>query len=275
MDYQKKYENLIETIKPYGQAVVAFSGGVDSALLAFAAAEALGKDKTICLTARSPLFPEREFAGAVSFCNEHGFRHEVFDIKIQEIEGFSSNPPNRCYLCKTDLFTKFLSIAKERNIETVFEGSNADDIKDYRPGMQAVKKLGIKSPFLDASFSKDAIRSVSKMLGLETWNKPPMACLASRFVYGERITLKKLQMVEDAEDYLLKNGMSQVRVRILGDKVFTAKIEVPPEEISACTRDPQRAETVRVFQELGFSSVELDLIGYRTGSMNESLLETI
>ena len=264
-----KYEKLIDKIKPYKKAVVAFSGGTDSALLICAVAHALGKENAICITIKSPLLPESEFSEAVSFCNKHGFRHEVIEIEPLGIEGFASNPTNRCYLCKKELFTRILSFAREQGIDTVFEGSNTDDLKDYRPGMQAIKELGIKSPLLDASFSKEDIRCTSKELGLLTWNKPPKACLASRFVYGEKITLEKLRMVEKAEEFLLAKGMPQVRVRILGDNVFIAKIEVPLEDIAAQAADPQRSDTEKYFNDLGFSSVELDLRGYRTGSMNE------
>ncbi len=263
----EKYQSLLDYIKTFGRLTVAFSGGVDSTLLLYAAKQALGSN-VLAVTADSYLFPERELEGTVQFCTEHGIRQLILEVEELKIDGFGENPPGRCYLCKKHLFQTFLNASKEQGIDAVAEGSNLDDEGDYRPGMKAIAELGIISPFRKCSFTKQEIRALSKQLGLEVWDKPSYACLASRFVYGEPITREKLKMVEKAEQLLLDLGFGQERVRIHGTM---ARIEVMPEEFPRLIDEECRMRIIEAFKEIGFSYAALDLTGYRTGSMNEVL----
>ncbi len=250
-----------------GSVAVAFSSGADSTFLLKVAKDVL-KDRVIALTARSVLFPDREFKEAEAFCEGEGIRHVIVDAQVLSIEGFCGNPGNRCYLCKHDLFTRFLKAARESGIDNVVEGSNLDDEGDYRPGLAAVEKLGIKSPLRYASLTKNDIRQLSREMGLKTWDKPSYACLASRFVYGETISEEKLRMVDEAEQLLLDLGFRQMRVRIHGN---IARIEVTPEDIAMLIAEKNRERVCSSFREIGFDYVTMDLQGYRTGSMNETL----
>jgi uncharacterized protein len=264
---EKKLENLKAYLKELGSVAIAFSSGVDSTFLLKVAHEVLG-DRVIAVTARSCSFPERELREAKDFCEKEGIRHFICDSEELEIEGFSQNPPNRCYLCKRELFEKILVIAKEQGIAYVAEGSNTDDNGDYRPGLIAVKELEIKSPLREADLNKNEIRELSKKLGLSTWEKQSFACLSSRFVYGETITEEKLRMVDRAEQLLLDMGFHQIRVRI-HDRL--ARIEVMPEEFEKLIEKENRERIVRELKSYGFTYVSMDLSGYRMGSMNETL----
>ena len=265
----KKYDDLKELLKGYGSVAVAFSSGVDSTFLLYAAKEALG-DRVIAISAKSCSFPERELTEAKEFCQTHQIRHIIFDSEELEIEGFSQNPKNRCYICKHELFEKIIKIAAGEGITAIAEGSNLDDNGDYRPGLQAVAELGIKSPLRSVGFTKDDIRALSRQLGLPTWEKPSFACLASRFVYGETITKEKLAMVDKAEQLLLDLGFHQVRVRIHGTM---ARIEILPEEFPKLISDDVRNQVTTAFKSFGFTYVSMDLTGYRTGSMNEVIVD--
>jgi uncharacterized protein len=267
MDVYEKKENLIRYLKELGSVAVAFSSGVDSTFLLKVAHDTLG-DNAIAVTAHSCSFPERELKEAQAFTAQHHITHVICDSEELSIDGFSCNPTNRCYLCKTELFTKITGIAKKRNIRYVAEGSNTDDMGDYRPGLQAVKELGIKSPLRQADLSKADIRLLSREMGLPTWQKQSFACLSSRFVYGEEITEKKLNMVDKAEQLLLDLGFTQVRVRIHGN---LARIEISPMEFEKIMEQNCRETVYAKLKEYGFSYVALDLKGYRTGSMNETL----
>ncbi len=269
MDIQDKYRNLKENLRSLGSAAVAFSSGVDSTFLLKTAQEVLG-DKVIAVTAASCSFPERERKEAENFCKENGITHIICQSEELDIEGFRQNPVNRCYLCKHELFEKIWAIAKEHQVKHVIEGSNTDDVGDYRPGMAAVRELGVKSPLRETGLSKAEIRELSKQMGLPTWNKQSFACLSSRFVYGETIDETKLSMVDKAEQLLLDLGFHQVRVRIHG---MLARIEVAPEELNRLLGPDIREQVTARFKEFGFTYVTMDLQGYRTGSMNEILPE--
>ena len=267
MTIHDKYRVLQENLKALGSVAVAFSSGVDSTFLLKAAQEALG-DKVIAVTASSCSFPKRELEEAKAFCEKNGIRQIIVESEELDIDGFRQNPKNRCYLCKHELFEKIWEIAKENGMNAVAEGSNMDDNGDYRPGLIAVKELGVSSPLRQAELSKAEIRELSKEMGLPTWDKQSFACLSSRFVYGETINEQKLGMVDKAEQLLLDMGFHQVRVRIHGN---IARIEVLPEEIAKIVEEKNRMKIASKLKEYGFDYVTLDLLGYRTGSMNETL----
>ena len=267
MDIQEKYQKLQQILSGFGSVSIAFSSGVDSTFLLKTAHDVLG-DRVIAVTARPCSFPVRELEEAKKFCQEHGITQVVIQSEELEIEGFRQNPTNRCYLCKRELFEKIQKIAEEYHLAAVAEGSNVDDIGDYRPGLLAVQELGVRSPLREAGLSKEEIRQLSKRLGLPTWNKQSFACLSSRFVYGETIDETKLSMVDRAEQLLLDMGFHQVRVRIHG---MLARIEVLPEELPEIVAPENRKRITEAFSAYGFTYVTLDLRGYRTGSMNETM----
>lgn len=264
--HQKK-QVLEDYLRELGSVAVAFSSGVDSTFLLSVAHEVLG-DKVLAITARSHSFPERELNEAIAFCKERGIAHEVLDSEELNIEGFRQNPKNRCYLCKHELFSEIKELAQECGLAHVAEGSNMDDNGDYRPGLQAVAELGIKSPLRHADLYKQDIRDLSKEMGLPTWNKQSFACLSSRFVYGETISEQKLDMVDKAEQRLLDLGFHQVRVRIHG---MIARIEVEPSEFERILEPGLAASLDEYLRSLGFTYVTLDLGGYKQGSMNRTL----
>jgi uncharacterized protein len=267
MILEEKFQLLKDIIKKRESAAIAFSGGVDSTFLIKVAHEVLG-DKLIAVTATSSTYPERELKEAIKYAEDMGVKHIIISSEELEIQGFASNPKNRCYYCKKELFTKIKEVAIQNGVKYVFDGSNLDDTGDYRPGMQAAKELEVVSPIKEAGLTKSDIRELSKELGLPTWNKPSFACLSSRFPYGNKITLPKLKMVDKAEQFLLDMGIRQVRVRHHGE---IARIEVSPEERKQFFNIEIMDKIDKEFKKLGFTYVTLDMLGYRTGSMNEVL----
>jgi pyridinium-3,5-biscarboxylic acid mononucleotide sulfurtransferase len=270
MELDLKFQKLKDSIRDLGSVAIAYSGGVDSTFLLKVAADVLG-DKVIAITAKSSTYPEREFKEAVKYIEDIGAKHIVIISEELEIEGFAKNPINRCYFCKKELFTKVRKVADDNNINAVLDGSNADDVGDYRPGMKAAKELEVVSPLKNAGLTKSEIRELSKRLGVPTWDKPAFACLSSRFPYGNEITKEKLSMVERAEQFLLDLGFRQIRVRHHGD---IARVEVNVEERNKFCDIDMMDKVGNELKKIGFKYVTLDLLGYRTGSMNEVLSET-
>ncbi|MDR1314593.1 MAG: ATP-dependent sacrificial sulfur transferase LarE [Deltaproteobacteria bacterium] len=264
-----KRAELARRLAGLGTAAVAFSGGVDSTFLLSECHKALGAG-AVAVSGRSMSFPPRELEAAKRFASERGIRHRVVDSEEMDVPGFADNPPHRCYLCKRGLFARIRSAADEEGAKWVLEASNRDDEGDYRPGLEAVREMGVLSPLREAGLTKDEIRLLSREDGLPTWDKPSFACLASRFPYGERITPEALRRVDAAEEFLMSLGMRQVRVR-LHDKGRLARIEADEDGLNFLADPAARAKVHAELLELGFTYVASDLAGYRSGSMNLTL----
>jgi uncharacterized protein len=261
------YEKLKGILAETGGILVAYSGGVDSTLLLRVALEVLG-DRALAVTASSETYPSEEVGEAICLAHEMGARLRAIHTNEIELEQFASNPPERCFYCKQELFGKLVAIAKEEGLPVVADGSNVDDTGDYRPGMRAASELGIRSPLREAGLTKADVRELSRELGLPTWDKPSFACLASRFPYGSQITREKLSQVGEAEQMLRGMGLRQVRVRHHGD---TARIEVGLDDLPRVVGGESRARIVSELRRLGYLYVTVDLEGYHTGSMNKPL----
>jgi pyridinium-3,5-biscarboxylic acid mononucleotide sulfurtransferase len=261
------YGQLKDLLRQMGGAVVAFSGGVDSAVLLAATQEALGQ-KALAVTAFSPTYPETELVKAKELANAIGARHLVIRTAEFEDADYRTNPPNRCYFCKKDLFERMKEIASKEGLPFVLDGSNADDLGDFRPGREAAKEFGVRSPFVEIGIGKTELRRIAKELGLPNWNQPSQACLASRIPYGEEITLAKLERIERAESELRSLGLRQVRVRDYG---ALARIEIAPDELDDAFQPNKREAILNGCKVAGYTYVCVDLEGYRAGAMNEAL----
>ncbi len=273
--YIEKLEQLKALFQDMEQAIIAYSGGVDSTLVAKIAYDVLG-DKALAVTAVSPSLLPEELEDAKIQAATIGIRHQVVETHEMENPNYTSNPVNRCYFCKSELHDTLKPLAKKLGYPYVIDGVNADDLHDYRPGIQAAKERGARSPLAEVGVSKAQVRQISQYLSLPWWDKPAQPCLSSRFPYGEEITVIKLQRVGRAEIYLRKLGWKNLRVRSQGD---TARIELPPEQIQNFILKTDLTSVVSTFQEFGFIYVTLDLEGYRSGKLNQVLnqqaLETV
>lgn len=266
-DLQQKLDRLRHILSEMDSMLVAFSGGVDSTFLLKVASEVEGLE-VLAVTAVSPIYIDEELDLARELAEEFGVRHRMIQSEQLEDEEFCANTPEQCYYCKSEVFGELQGVAGEHGLNQVVDASNADDCEDYRPGQTAAEELGVRSPLMEAGLHKKEIRELSKQMGLPTWDKPAMACLASRFPYGEQITEAKLRRVGRAEKFLRELGFRQVRVRSHGD---TARIEVKASRIPDIIERGRRGEVVEQLKDCGFTYVTLDLEGYRTGSLNEEL----
>jgi len=263
----KKKKRLIAILKAYESLVVAFSGGVDSTFLLAATQEALG-DRVTAVTADSPIHSRREIREALETAKALGVKHIVVPFAEMTAPGFAANPPDRCYSCKQIIFSEIIRIAASMGVERVAHGVNLDDLGDYRPGLKAAEEMGVVAPLADAGLSKVDIRALSRRMGLATWNKPSMACLASRIPYGRPITPGVLKMVEAAEEILHGLGFSGCRVRHHGD---VARIEMAARDVSRAARSAVRSQILKGLKDIGFTHVAVDLEGYVQGSLNRAL----
>ncbi len=263
-----KLEKLKGILRDMEKVVVAYSGGVDSAFLLKVAADTLGTDKVMAILAISPTYPSREYNRALETASSIGINVEIIHTKEADDPRFVNNPVDRCYFCKHELFTRIAEYIAAGDFKNMVDGSNMDDLSDHRPGKKALREKDIRSPLQEAGLSKSEIRVLSQQLGLSTWNKDALACLSSRFPYGENIDLKKLQMVDAAENFLSDLGFKNIRARHEKNSI---RIEVSPSQIRLFADDSLRMRVLTRMKELGYQYVSLDLEGYRQGSLNETL----
>lgn len=265
---KRKLNKLSGILRDYRKALVAFSGGVDSSFLLKCCRDYLGQENVLAVTAVSPTYTKKELAAAKDFTGELGVNHQIIHTNEVDDPNFKANPENRCYYCKSELFSKLQELAGKEGIKFVLDATNADDLKDYRPGSLAKKECGVYSPLAEAGLGKDEIRRLSKELGLRTWDAPQAACLASRFAYGQEIRQEDLARVEEAEDFIRSLGFKMVRLRHyqMPDKTLLARVEVDAQDIERVAS--RKSQVTSKLKKLGYNYVTLDLEGYRSGSMN-------
>ncbi len=261
----EKRDQLVDVIRTWDRCAVAFSAGVDSAVVAKAAALALG-DRAVAVTGVSASLAEGELEEAREVARLIGIRHLEIDTQEVDQPQYYENAPDRCYHCKTELYTQMKQLQSQLDVAVILNGANVDDLSDYRPGMQAAADQRVRSPLAECGLSKTQVRELARYWGLPTWNKPATPCLSSRIAYGEQVTAERLQMVDRAEQFLRSNGFATCRVRYhRGD---LARVEIPLEELGRLAAEPLREQLVEHFRELGFKFVTLDLLGFRSGSLN-------
>ena len=264
---EEKRQQLVKSISDMGSMIVAYSGGVDSAFLAAVAHEVLG-DKAISVTANSPSLAPSELEDAIALATEQGIHYEIIETKETEREDYQANNPDRCFFCKDELYSHLIKFADQRGYSVITNGTNVDDLGDYRPGLEAAKQYGVRSPLVEADLSKQDIRDLSKKMGLATWDKPAQACLSSRIPYGTMVTVEALTRIAKAEHFLRSKGFKQLRVR---HHDTVARIEIEPKDFLALLDDSIRDEITEYFKSIGYSYVTMDMNGFRSGSLNEIL----
>jgi len=267
---EDKYHSLKGNLSDMGSALLAFSGGVDSTLLLVVGKEALGGD-IVAVTVHSPLHPKEMLDNAASAAGRHGVEHITVAVNELANEALAANGPERCYLCKHVRFSELVEIANREGIAEVIDGTQVDDTGDYRPGIDAAQELGVRSPLLEAGFSKYEVRALSRELDLASWNQPHSTCLATRVAYGQRITRDKLAVIDRGERFLRELGLSQVRLRFIDEK--TARIEVSTPSLGTLVSEGVRQKVIEKMKSLGFTYTTVDLSGYRSGALNEAILE--
>jgi uncharacterized protein len=260
---------LFNLLAAFKSVIVAFSGGVDSAYLAWAATQVLGRERALCITADSPSYPDHHRQIALSLARDFSLRHEIVHTGELERPEYRANPVNRCYYCKHELYTTLTTIAAERGVAAIVDGANADDRADYRPGRQAAREFGVRSPLDEANLTKAAIRELSRRAGLPTWDEPASACLSSRIPYQSEVTGEKLRMIERAERAVRELGFRVCRVRHHDD---LARVEIGADELPRALEPDLAARIVAAIQALGYRQVTIDPRGYRMGSLNEGLI---